>query len=215
MRKKIAIFITAFAILVATNPAEAQQAGKMFRTGYLSRDFAERHKGLRASFWHGPREPGNVEGKNIDIVWRYGQGNRDRLTQLAADTPGTASASSLIDSTKALAGVRAGEMTLIDVRSPAEWRQTGVPQGARTVTIHDPRGMAGFVTAVTRAVNGQKNEPIALICARGGRSSRAERALRAAGFSNIFNVREGMLGNPIDGPGWLRRRLPVEGCKNC
>ena len=127
----------------------------------------------------------------------------------------TASTLSLIDSTKALAGVKAGEMTLMDVRSPAEWRETGVPQGAKTVTIHDPNGMAGFVAAATRAVNGQKNKPIALICARGSRSSRAERALRTAGFSNIFNVREGMLGNSIDGPGWLHRKLPVERCKNC
>ncbi len=126
-----------------------------------------------------------------------------------------ASTSSLIDSTKALAGVKAGEMTLFDVRSPAEWRETGVPQGAKTVTIHDPKGMAGFVTAATRAVNGHKDKPIALICARGSRSSRAERALRAAGFSNIFNVREGMLGNSIDGPGWLHRKLPVEKCGNC
>ncbi len=126
-----------------------------------------------------------------------------------------ASTSSLIDSTKALAGVKAGEMTLFDVRSPAEWRETGVPQGAKTVTIHDPEGMAGFVMAATRAVNGHKDKPIALICARGSRSSRAERALRAAGFSNIFNVREGMLGNSIDGPGWLHRKLPVEKCENC
>lgn len=131
---------------------------------------------------------------------------------VAAETAGT---SPVIDSITALAGVKAGEMTLLDVRSPAEWRETGVPEGARTVTIHDPNGMAGFVAAATRAVNGQKNKPIALICARGSRSSRAERALRAAGFSNIFNVREGMLGNSIDGPGWLRRRLPVGKCEDC
>ena len=30
-----------------------------------------------------------------------------------------------------------GEMMLIDVRSPQEWRQTGIAPGARTVTIHD------------------------------------------------------------------------------
>ena len=137
------------------------------------------------------------------------------VAELAADMPGSVSASSMIDSAKALALVKAGEMTLIDVRSPAEWRATGVPRGARTVTIHDPRGIAGFVKAVTRTLNGRKNEPVALICARGERSARAERALHAAGFSNIFNVREGMFGNPIDGPGWLHRKLPLERCMNC
>ena len=90
-----------------------------------------------------------------------------------------------------------------------------MPTGAKTVTIHNPEGMPGFVNAVTLAVKGRTNEPIALICARGGRSSGAERALRAAGFSNISNVHEGMLGNPVDGPGWLRRKLPIEPYKTC
>lgn len=143
---------------------------------------------------------------------------------VAAQSPGNAhrqlaqragSGAALIDGASAFARMEAGELTLIDVRSPAEWRGTGVPRGARTVTIHDPAGLAGFVAAATRAVNGQKDRPIAVICARGTRSSRAQRALRAAGFSNIVNVREGMLGNPVDGPGWLRRNLPVETCPNC
>jgi rhodanese-related sulfurtransferase len=133
------------------------------------------------------------------------------IVALALLASASASAASLIDSAQALAGVRAGEMTLIDVRSPGEWRGTGVARGARTVTIHDPEGLAGFVAAVTRAVDGRKDQPIAVICARGGRSSRAMRALRAAGFSKLSNVREGMLGNKIDGPGWLGRKLPVDG----
>jgi rhodanese-related sulfurtransferase len=106
-------------------------------------------------------------------------------------------------------------MTLIDVRSPQEWRETGVPEGAWTVTIHGPQGMAGFVADATKVVGGKKDQPIALICARGWRSWRAGNALRDAGFTNIINVREGMLGNPLDGPGWLDRKLPVEHCKNC
>jgi len=137
------------------------------------------------------------------------------LALLFAAAPGNAGAGSVIDSRKALEGVKAGEMTLIDVRSPEEWRETGVPQGAKTVTIHNPDGMAGFVAAATRAVGGKKDRPIALICARGWRSRRAANALSDAGFTRILNVREGMLGNPLDGPGWLDRKLPVERCANC
>ena len=54
-----------------------------------------------------------------------------------------------------------------------------------------------------------------------GRRHNADEAIAAfktaadAGFTNILNVREGMLGNPLDGPGWLDRELPVERCKNC
>ena len=134
------------------------------------------------------------------------------LTQAIA---APAAAAEIIDSKAALAGVSAGEMTLIDVRSPKEWRETGIPKGAKAVTIHGPDGMAGFVANAARTVNGKKDQPIALICARGWRSHRAANALREAGFTKIINVREGMLGNPFDGPGWLDRKLPVEPCKSC
>jgi len=126
-----------------------------------------------------------------------------------------AMAGDVIDSPAALAGVKAGEITLMDVRSPAEWRETGLPEGAKAITIHGPDGMAGFVADATKAVNGKKDQPVALICARGWRSWRAANALREAGFTKIINVREGMLGNSLDGPGWLDRKLPTEPCKSC
>ncbi|MBT5047595.1 MAG: rhodanese-like domain-containing protein [Rhodospirillaceae bacterium] len=124
-------------------------------------------------------------------------------------------AGDIIDSKAALARIKTGEMTLMDIRSPQEWRQTGLPKGAMAITMHGPGGMAGFVANATKAVKGRKNQPIALICARGWRSWRAANALRSAGFTEVINVREGMLGNPLDGPGWLDRKLPTEPCKSC
>lgn len=108
----------------------------------------------------------------------------------------------------------AGELMLIDVRSPQEWRETGVPRGARRVTIHDPGGLKGFVDAIAAAVDGDLKKPIALICARGNRSTIAQRVLREAGFTRVFNVREGFIGGPY-GPGWVKRGLPVEACPRC
>ncbi len=108
----------------------------------------------------------------------------------------------------------AGELVLIDVRSPQEWRQTGVPKGARRVTIHDPGGLKGFVDAMAAAVDGDLKKPIALICARGNRSTLAQRALSEAGFIRVFNIREGFIGGPY-GPGWVKRGLPVEACPGC
>ena len=137
------------------------------------------------------------------------------LALIFAAAPVGAGSASVIDSPEALAGVKAGEMTLIDVRSPREWRKTGVPQGAKTISLNGKDGMAGFVAEATRVLDGRKDKPIALICARGWRSFRAANALRDAGFTSVINVREGMLGNPYDGPGWLNRKLPVEPCKNC
>ena len=42
MTRKTTFLIAAFVILVSAFPSHAQQAGKVYRIGYLTRDFAER-----------------------------------------------------------------------------------------------------------------------------------------------------------------------------
>ena len=118
-------------------------------------------------------------------------------------------ASDVIDSKAAFAAVNAGEMTLMDVRSPAEWRETGLPKGAKAITIHGPDGMAGFVASATKAVNGKKDQPIALICATGGRSGYVVRELGRHDL-HFLHIGEGVHGSAA-GPGWLARKLPVRG----
>ncbi len=107
-----------------------------------------------------------------------------------------------------------GEITVIDVRSPAEWRQTGTASGAKRVSIHDPHGEDGFLRRMVAAVDGDRSRPIALICARGNRSTLAQRILLRHGFTNVHNIVEGMLGNRTD-PGWIARGLPVTPCPSC
>ncbi len=119
-----------------------------------------------------------------------------------------------LDADEALARASKGDVSLIDVRSPGEWRQTGLPRGATGITIHGPNGMAGFVESVLAAMDGDKDRPLALICARGNRSSRAQEALQEAGFTQVLNVREGMIGG-LNGTGWLKRGLPTESCTTC
>ena len=65
-----------------------------------------------------------------------------------------------------------------------------------------------FVQALTELVAGDLNSPVALICARGVRSARMSNKLTAAGFTQIIDVPEGMLGSAA-GPGWVRAGLPV------
>jgi rhodanese-related sulfurtransferase len=107
-----------------------------------------------------------------------------------------------------------GALLVIDVRSPQEWGQSGVPQGARLVTIHGPDGLAGFVEALRRELGEDTDRPVALICARGQRSTVAQAALIEAGFTQVLNIREGVFGSR-SGPGWLTRDLPMESCRSC
>ena len=100
-------------------------------------------------------------------------------------------------------GAKNGDFTLIDIRRPDEWAQTGLPEGAVPLDMRDRE----FVQKLTAQVS-TMNAPIALICARGVRSRNLASALKEAGFTNVIDVPEGMLGSGA-GPGWLAANLPV------
>ncbi len=109
----------------------------------------------------------------------------------------------------------AGELTLIDIRTPQEWRKSGIPRGSVPISMHQSGGKEAFKKAILAAAKGNMERPIALICAVGGRSQWAQRYLSKAGFTNVQDVTEGMFGRGKQQPGWLNRGLPVDPCPNC
>ena len=112
---------------------------------------------------------------------------------------------------EAAAQVGAGKITLIDIRTPPEWKETGVAKGAKRINMLHPQGAPGFVGAVLEEVKGDRSAPIALICRTGNRTTQVQRYLQAQGFTNVYNVKEGMAGSGA-GPGWIKRGLPVDSC---
>ena len=115
---------------------------------------------------------------------------------------------------QALAESKAGARVLIDVRSPPEWRETGLPETAQAVTIHDTRGVPAFVEEVIARTGGDRRQPVAFICATGVRSAYATQLLREAGYQDVVNVKEGLFGSDA-GPGWRKKGLPVTPCPSC
>ncbi len=109
---------------------------------------------------------------------------------------------------------RNGKVTLIDIRTPPEWKETGVAPGAALINMLHPQGAPGFLDAVLQKVGGNKTAPIALICRTGNRTTQVQKFLQVQGFTQVYNVTEGMSGSRA-GPGWLARKLPVESCKVC
>lgn len=97
-----------------------------------------------------------------------------------------------------------GDVFLIDIRRPDEWRNTGIPEHSHPIDMRDPQ----FLQHLLELTGGDADAPIALICARGVRSDRVSAALSEAGFTQVIDVPEGMLGSRA-GPGWLARDLPV------
>lgn len=105
-----------------------------------------------------------------------------------------------------------GEIRIIDVRAEREWRETGLPEGAVGASIHHRDGKQGFIDAALKAVDGDRDRPIATIATTGVRSTRAQAWLVEAGFTQVYNVKEGMFGRHDETgiePGWLNRGLPV------
>jgi len=81
----LASILFAGALLVLAVIAEAQQAKKVPRIGYLSNNDPATISVRGDPFRRGLRELGYVEGKNIFIEWRFAEGKPDRLSALAAE----------------------------------------------------------------------------------------------------------------------------------
>ena len=126
---------------------------------------------------------------------------------------GQASAAEQIDVKTAHERAKAGETLLIDIRTPQEWRATGVPADATLINLHDENGPAGFVAKMRAAVGDDLDRPIALICRSGNRSRQASGLLAQAGFTAIADVRGGVAGGPGESAeGWFDAGLPVRPC---
>ncbi|MCX7164355.1 MAG: rhodanese-like domain-containing protein [Betaproteobacteria bacterium] len=116
---------------------------------------------------------------------------------------------------EAAARMQSGKLTLIDIRTPPEWKETGVATAARQVNMLHPQGAAGFVEQLLVELKGDRSAPVALICRTGNRSTQVQRYLQSVGFTQVYNIREGMAGSGA-GPGWIKRGLPLEPCtKQC
>jgi len=105
---------------------------------------------------------------------------------------------------EAYAKALAGEIVLIDIRTPEEWAETGLPDVALKNNLYAP----DFVQKLLAIRNQNPETPLALICRTGNRSGGATAQLYQAGLTNVIDVVEGVAGSGV-GPGWIGRALPV------
>jgi|GEM_PF-1311699 len=85
-----------------------------------------------------------------------------------------------------------GRFRLVDVREPAELAMTGKVAQAENVPLNS------FMMSANRL---DRDAPIVVMCASGGRSGRVVHALRSAGFKSVASLEGGMYG-------WRSARLP-------
>ncbi len=78
------------------------------------------------------------------------------------------------------------EIQLLDVRTPQEYKQ-GYIEGAILINFFD----SDFVTKVSSRFD--KNKPLYIYCAVGGRSNKAAKKLIADGFDSIYDLKGGFI----------------------
>lgn len=133
------------------------------------------------------------------------------MAERAQDPMSAADSLGRITADRAAALAREGCLVIVDIRTAAEWAQTGVPANAALASLTEApqRLRPDFVADVERILGGARDRPVALICRSGGRTAFARRLLLSEGFSQVLDIAEGMAGSAF-GPGWLARGLPVE-----
>jgi putative tryptophan/tyrosine transport system substrate-binding protein len=85
VRKKFLLFVLTTLFLASVNPTHAQQAGKIFRIGFLDNSTAAGSAVLVDAFRQEMRKLSWIEGKNITIEYRFAEQKDERLPELAAD----------------------------------------------------------------------------------------------------------------------------------
>lgn len=122
---------------------------------------------------------------------------------LLAPTAGRAE-TPVITAPQAQAMMQDGKLVVLDIRSRAEWKETGLAKGAWPVSMHEQ----DFGSKLNAILAKYKPDQIALICATGGRSEYVVGILEKNGVAGITDISEGMIGNGKS-PGWIKRGLPL------
>ncbi|MEP4531797.1 MAG: rhodanese-like domain-containing protein [Cyclobacteriaceae bacterium] len=89
-----------------------------------------------------------------------------------------------INTAEEVMGVLSTDLQLIDVRTPQEY-DAGHIKNATLINIQDPE----FESKMNQL---NKEKPVMVYCAVGGRSSRAVALTKDMGFSKVYNYKGGM-----------------------
>ena len=82
----------------------------------------------------------------------------------------------------------------IDIRTPMEWKQTGIIKGAHKMMFFTPKGQPDLVQwffELGHLVK-DKKEPILLYCAHANRSKTLAEGLTQMGFENVYELKGGI-----------------------
>jgi len=90
--------------------------------------------------------------------------------------------------------LQAKGLPVIDIRTPGEWKQTGIIKGAHKMMFFAPNGqpdLAGWFFKLGHLVKDRK-EPFIIYCAHANRSKTLGKGLEQMGFENVYELKGGI-----------------------
>jgi len=90
--------------------------------------------------------------------------------------------------------LQAKGMPVIDIRTPGEWKETGIIKGSHKMMFFTPKGepdLAEWFFNLGRLVK-DKKEPILIYCAHANRSKSLGEGLTQMGFENVYELKDGI-----------------------
>ncbi|NPA60687.1 MAG: rhodanese-like domain-containing protein [Epsilonproteobacteria bacterium] len=86
------------------------------------------------------------------------------------------------------------DIKVIDIRTPSEWRETGIIKNSYTLTFFDERGyynIENFLNGLNKIV--KRDEKFALICRTGSRTTMVSNFLGKKLHYNVVNLKGGIM----------------------
>jgi len=83
---------------------------------------------------------------------------------------------------------------VIDIRTPEEWKQTGIIEGAHKMMFFTPRGeadLANWFYELGRLVK-DKDQPFVIYCAHANRTKTLGQGLDRMGFRHVYELKGGI-----------------------
>jgi putative ABC transport system substrate-binding protein len=183
--KLVGLFAIALTFVFGGAVVEAQQAGKVFRIGFLDPSTASGMAGLLEVFRQELRKLGWIEGKNITIEYRFAEQKAERLPELAADLVrlkvdvivGTSTASAL-----------AAKSATISI--PTVMANVGDPVGAGLVaSLARPGGNVTGNSALATELNSKRLEILKDVVPKLARVGYLQSSVGATGDLQLKEIR--------------------------
>lgn len=111
-----------------------------------------------------------------------------------------------LDNAGLKAELQQGNVTLVDIRRPEEWKQTGIIEGSEMITAFTKRGGLHPEFPEKFLKRFKPEERVIIICRTGSRTATLARALvKELGWKSVYNVERGIThwikqGNPVVKP---------------